>query len=156
MRLKYIIFFLAICIIGYSFMRINLNSPEELIIGEWSESTWKYERAGSIQQKKNGCTDSLSTSVKGLLGKGLMIHENETWSFFPNGELHVLSPNHEPQVFYWRLKGKGDMLVIKDKNKNPLEHYKITQINKESLSLSFELDIQVKGLASMTFKKCKH
>lgn len=156
MRLSYIFIFLAVCIIGYSFVRLNLKSPEDLIVGDWSESSWRYERAGSIQQKKNACNDSLSSSVKGHLGKDLMLHENETWSFLPNGELHITSPEHEPQVFYWRLKGKGDMLVIKDKNKQPLEHYKVTNINKNALSLSFELDIQVKGLASLTFKKCNN
>lgn len=156
MRLSYIVILLTVCIIGYSFMRINLNSPEDLIVGDWSESTWRYERAGSIQQKKNACSDSLSSSVKGHLGKDLMLHENETWSFLPNGELHISSPDKKTQVLYWRLKGKGDMLVIKDENKKPLEHYKVTKINNNDLSLSFELDIQVKGLASMTFKKCNH
>lgn len=156
MRLSYIFIFLTLCIIGYSFMRINMNSPEDLIVGDWNESSWKYERAASPEQKKNVCNDSLSGALKGYLGKGLVLHEHETWSFLPNGKLHISSADKETQVLHWRLKGKGDMLVIKDENNKPLEHYKVTHINKDSLSLSFELDIQVKGLASMTFKRCNH
>lgn len=154
MRLKYIILFLGISIIGYSFMRLNMKSPEDILVGDWSENSWKYERVASPGQKQGAYEDSLSGSLKEYLGKSLFLHENETWSFLQNGELHISSPNKEPKIFHWRLKGKGDMLVIKDENMNPMEHYKITYINKDSLSLSFELDIQVKGLASMTFKKC--
>lgn len=154
MKLKYIILFLGISIIGYSFMRLNTISPEDILIGDWSESSWKYERVASPNQKKKACEDSLSNSLKEYLGKSLFLHEHETWSFLPNGELHISSAGKKTKVLYWRLKGKGDMLVIKDENMNPMEHYKVTHIDKDSLSLSFELDIQVKGLASMTFKKC--
>lgn len=155
MGLRYIFICLAISIIGYSFIRINMKSPEDLIVGDWSESSWKYERVATPQQKKDvACTDSFSVALKEHLGKDLLLHENETWTFRPNGELHISSPVKTTRVLYWRLKGKGDMLVIKDKNKVPLEHYKVTYIDKGTLSLNFELDIQVKGLASMTFKKC--
>lgn len=153
MKLRYILIALVISIIGYSFVRINMKSPEDLLVGDWSEHSWKYERVASPEQK-DALEDSLSNSLKEYLGKSLFLHENETWSFLPNGELHISCSDKEPRVLYWRLKGKGDMLVIKDENKNPMEHYKITYIDKDSLSLSFELDIQVKGLASMTFKKC--
>lgn len=131
-----------------------MKSPEDILVGNWSESSWKYERVASPEHKKGACEDSLSSSLKEYLGKSLFLHENETWSFLQNGELHISSPDQTPKILHWRLKGKGDMLVIKDENMNPMEHYKITHINKDSLSLSFELDIQVKGLASMTFKKC--
>lgn len=153
MRLKYIILFIGFSIIGYSFVRIKMITPEDLLVGSWSESSWKYERVASPEYKKGTCEDSLSNSLKEYLGKGLFLHEDEMWTFHRNGELHISQQKGTPKVLYWRLKGKGDMLIIKDENKNPMEHYKVTQINKDSLSLSFELDIQVKGLASMTFKK---
>lgn len=156
MRLSYIFIFIVISIIGYSFIRINMKSPEDLIVGDWSEHSWKYERVATPKQKKDACNDSFSVALKEHLGKDLLLHENETWTFRPNGELHISSPVKKTRVLYWRLKGKGDMLVIKDKNKVPLEHYKVTYIDKSTLSLNFELDIQVKGLASMTFKKCTH
>lgn len=130
-------------------------SPEDLLVGSWSEHSWKYERVASTGQKKDVCEDSLSETLKEYLGKSLFLHEDETWSFLSNGELHISSPGKASKILYWRLKGKGDMLVIKDENKKPMEHYKVTHLDEDSLSLNFELDIQVKGLASMTFKKCK-
>lgn len=153
MRIKYIFFALLIGVVGYSFVRINLKSPEDLLVGNWTEDSWKYERVGSINELDTYCNDSLSNNMKEHLGKDLLLHTNETWDFLPNGELHVHVPGEEKHILYWRLKGKGDMLVIKDENKNPLEHYKVTHLSKDSLLLGFELDIQMKGLASMTFKK---
>lgn len=154
MNLRYIFLILVVSITGYSFVRINTKSPEDLLIGEWSEHVWKYERVASPEQKKGICKDSLSTSLKEYLGKSLFLHEQETWTFHPDGKLYISAPGKSSKKLYWRLKGKGDMLVIKDENKQPMEHYKVTYIDKGSLSLSFELDIQIKGLASMTFKKC--
>ena len=58
-----VFFILAISIIGYSFIRINMNSPEDLIIGDWSEHSWKYERVATPQQKKDACVDSLSGAL---------------------------------------------------------------------------------------------
>jgi hypothetical protein len=153
MNVRYIFLLLFVSIVGYSFIKIKMKSPEDLLVGDWSEQTWKYERVATPSHKKYACKDSLSTSLKEHLGKGLFLHENETWSFLPNGELHITAPDKRIKILHWRLKGKGDMLVIKDENKKPMEHYKVTHINKDSLSLSFELDIQVKGLASLTFRK---
>ncbi len=155
MKLFHIILILLVGVVLFTFTRLKIQTPEDLLIGDWSESSWQYERVAKLAHKRESCSDSLSEALKEHLGKDLFLHENETWTFYPDGRLKISVPEGPRKNYFWRLKGRGDVLVIKDENRQPMEHYKITQINKKTLTLNFELDIQVKGLARMSFKKAK-
>ncbi len=155
MKAKNIFLILVLAIVAYGFTRSYFHSPEELLLGQWSERTWKYERVPAKGHLESCPEDELTSATKSYIGKGLLLHENERWEFLPSGKLVILSQQDALEEYKWCLKGKGDILIIKDSANKVIEHYKITHIDTDSLSLNFELDIQVKGLASLTFKKNK-
>ena len=144
----FLIIFLC-CIGAYSFIRLQIPSPENFLVGAWNERTWNYERRPSLNKEDSKVT--LPTHVQ--LNKGLLLHEHEKWEFLEDGTLQIVDEMENVHPYKWYLKGKGDVLLIKDQENQVLEHYKITHLDKDSMVLNFELDIQVKGLARLTFKR---
>lgn len=141
---------LLFCAVVFTSMMNYVSSPEETILGEWEEIIWEYEMG-----HKKGNTESLenavSNDVKKQLGKHLVIHSSEKWEFFKDGRLKLIGDNFE-RIVFWNLKGRGHVLEIKYDD-GITEHYNITKLNKNTLVLNFESEIQTRGLAKLTFGK---
>jgi hypothetical protein len=52
----------------------------------------------------------------------------------------------------WKLKGRGHILELEYDNRI-VEHYNLTELNDNTMVLNFDSDIQVKGIAKLTFIK---
>lgn len=129
----------------------NVESPEHLIIGSWKEHSWEYEKAYSTATLKVMNRDTISQSVKDQLGRHLMIHSAETWDFHPDGSLELHGADTVKRV-KWRLKGRGHILELEYADR-VIEHYNLTELDRNTMVLNFDSDIQVKGIAKLTFNK---
>lgn len=145
--------FLLLSIGTYSFIRLQLPSPESFLLGEWNEREWNYERFSNTEFLQQHDSNNVVLTHVPSTEKGLLFHEHERWEFNKDGLLQIVDNQEQVHAYKWCLKGKGDVLLIKNHNDEVLEHYKITHLDKDSMVLNFELDIQVKGLARLTFKR---
>src|SRR5690606_10205314 len=99
-------------------------NTEKMILGEWKEIKWEYDKVNTLQQAKLSLTPE---EIKDMAGKQLIIHEAEIWLFNPNGTLTLFGRNSEKTV-EWRLKGRGHILQLKH-NDNQTEQYNIDILN---------------------------
>lgn len=126
------------------------ESPEQVIVGEWTEQAWEYERVN----KANGDsvpTKEITDEVKHLIGQNLIIHQAETWQFLPNGKLKLLGDKAN-KTASWNIKGRGHILTLQYQNTN-FENYNISELTDTSLVINFDADIEVRGVAKLIFKK---
>ena len=140
--------FFAACILGFFLMFRMAPSPEQLILGEWEELSWEYEKTdiGNLELKTEA-----SEEVKELIGKGLIIHQAEIWHFIPGGKLRLIGGNTEKQVT-WRIKGRGHILQLRYAD-STVENYNLTGLSTEQMRLNFETEVHARGIAKLTFKK---
>ncbi|HLP12523.1 MAG TPA: hypothetical protein VK177_11375 [Flavobacteriales bacterium] len=136
---------------GMGWLRSQVESPERLILGVWYEQAWEYEKVGTPADLSY--KDTVSESVKNQLGKHLVIHSAETWHFEKNGVLWLIGHGQAKQA-RWRLKGRGHILELEHRN-HVIEHYNLTEITPDRLVLNFDSDIQVRGIAKLTFKRSR-
>ncbi|MBX2897793.1 MAG: hypothetical protein KF763_20290 [Cyclobacteriaceae bacterium] len=131
-------------------LKQQVQSPEKLILGAWAEKAWQYEKVNKpneLHRKHN--PDTIAQSVKDQLGKHLIIHSAETWHFLANGKLVLRGADTVKEVS-WKVKGRGHILELEYAN-HIIEHYNITELTPTRLVLNFDSDIQVKGIAKLTF-----
>lgn len=125
------------------------SSPELLIVGQWNETQWQYEKVG-FQENINHVNE-----LKQAARKDLMIHEAETWRFLPNGTLQLCGKDSTKCV-KWLIKGRGHILQLKHEDGNWSENYNIDVLDSNTLVVNFETDIEAKGLAKLTFNKSRN
>lgn len=128
-----------------------VQSPESQILGTWNERSWEYEKAYSRSTRKAFDNDTISQSVRDQLGRHLVIHSAETWKFNPDGTLLLHGMDTVKEV-KWKLKGRGHILELEYAD-SVIEHYNLTELNDTKMVLNFDSDIQVKGIAKLTFDK---
>ena len=148
---RYILLFLAL---AWTFVQLKrqVQSPERLIMGTWNERQWQYEKVNAPSDlKKIQAQDTMAQSVKDQLGKHLVVHSAEVWEFKREGLL-VLHGRDTTKEVRWKLKGRGHILELEYAN-NVIEHYNLSELTSTNMALNFDSDIQVKGIAKLTFNK---
>lgn len=129
----------------------EVQSPENQILGTWNERSWEYEKAYSRAAREALNNDTISQNVRDKLGKHLVIHSAETWKFNPDGTLLLHGVDTTKEV-KWKLKGRGHILELEYAD-SVIEHYNLTELNDSKMVLNFDSDIQVRGIAKLTFDK---
>ncbi len=145
---------LALGLTSFTAMISMAPSPESVILGDWNELAWEYERVNKSDEYDIPKNKIITNDIKSMIGKHLVIHEAETWTFLPNGRLR-LSGNGTEKTVNWRIKGRGNILQLKHAD-NIIENYNLTALNEDSMVLNFESDIQARGIAKLTFQKIKN
>jgi len=144
----YIALFIVI-VFGFTILIKRSPNPEKIIIGEWQETIWEYEKTNENGESYN--LDKLAASVKDLSGQNLIIHKAEEWEFLPNRRLKLTSEDGE-KIVSWRIKGRGHILQLKYDSIGT-EQYNLTELTRERMVLNFDSDIQARGIAKLTFEK---
>lgn len=146
---RYLSLFLFLAF-GFTQLKQRVESPERAIIGTWNERSWQYEKVNARSDlKRLQSQDTIAQSVKDQLGKHLVIHSAEVWQFKRNGTL-LLHGRDTTKEVRWKLKGRGHILELEYANK-VIEHYNLTELTPSRMALHFDSDIQVKGIAKLTF-----
>lgn len=144
---------LCVLIVGFVVLIHFSPSPESQILGSWQELAWEYEKVDkqtNDHSQGEGYQD-ISSYVKSTIGYHLIVHKAETWTFLPDGKLRLQGGDFEETVS-WRIKGRGHILELRHDD-NTIEHYNLTDLGNQTMVLNFESDLQVRGIAKLTFKK---
>lgn len=145
-----IIFVSGFALIGLTaFLRTAIN-PEKTIVGEWKEMDWEYEKTDKFLGS-SAIGKSISDLEKAEIAKDLVIHQAETWTFEPNGNLKLKNDKNAKSV-KWVLKGRGHILQLKY-DKGTTENYFLTHLDEHRMVLNLELDNQARGIAKLVFTK---
>lgn len=148
--LQILLVFLIPCALLYAVYHCS-DRTEDLIIGNWEEKSWRYEKANklgnySISKKL------LDEEVVDVISKDLLIHKTEYWMFHPNGILKLKKKGGEAIYVNWKLKGRGNLLKLKYNNK-VTEYYQVVKLSKKNMVLFFENDVHTRGIVKIEFKK---
>lgn len=130
------------------------DSPENLIIGEWSESVWSYELRDSKLSLEDSTGRFLSEEVKSRLATDLLIHKSEHWVFEEPDKIRIYKKNGEVEVVKWRLAGRGHILKLIHEN-GQKEIYDIKEINADELIINFDMGLELRGVAKLSFRRKK-
>lgn len=140
---------LATAILLFYALIADKVSPEQQILGEWKEVNWEYEKVDETERVAR--YRHISDFVKQTMGQHLIIHQAETWTFLDNGKLKLSGDNSE-EIVNWSIKGRGHILELRHDN-DAVEYYDITGLDRQNMVLNFDSDMQVRGIAKLTFEK---
>lgn len=143
---KYISILLSFIFVLAILFIINSESSEKLVLGEWKEISWHYEKLNSLDttgyHSGNGLKDEIYNS--------LVIHKAEKWQFSPNGKLQL--NGEQDEKLDWTIKGRGHILELKHHD-GRVEDYQIEMLNERLMVVYFTFDLQIRGIVKMTFLK---
>ncbi len=132
----------------------NASSPDQQILGTWQEVSWEYEKVDSEGYAALQPGAAIADTMRGLIARDRIIHEAETWQFQPDGTLFLSGQPNQGRAAQWTLKGRGHVLFMHYDQRNQ-ESYDITKLTQDELVLNFHTDMQVRGIAKITFKKIR-
>ncbi|NVK84820.1 MAG: hypothetical protein HWE21_10900 [Cytophagia bacterium] len=127
------------------------ESPNNLLIGEWEELSWQYEKIDPHPENKSISIGTIDEYQKAEISQELIIHEAERWEFSPSGEIRLHKQNGTVESLWWRIKGRGHILKLIHGTVN--EHYQIQKLTANLLEIHFNSDLQTRGIVKMTFRK---
>lgn len=145
--IRLFIILVATALIGSAATLINKPSPDEWIIGNWTEVKSSFEK---IDIEPGLALDS--TTLIHEISAGLLIHQTEKWEFKPNGVLVLHKSKKKDELLKWQLKGRGNILEITHPN-NTIEQYQIQYKDDQQVNLHFNFDLQVRGIMKLSFKR---
>ena len=132
----------------------NASSPNQLIEGTWKEISWEYEKADKDQDNSVLTGEVIADTLQRLIARDRIIHQAETWQFRPDGNLLLTNLRGNERGAQWALKGRGHVLFMQY-DQEGTESYDIVKLTSDELVLHFHTDMQVRGIAKITFKKIK-
>ncbi|WP_143961030.1 lipocalin-like domain-containing protein [Litoribacter populi] len=115
------------------------NNPENIIIGDWEEAAWTYEKANEPSMFYY----DLTTVRK---------HEAENWIFGDDNTIIFMKNDEVVGKGKWILKGRGHILKLTHEDGH-VERYDIKELNDNELILNFDIGMESRGIAKLTFKK---
>lgn len=130
------------------------NNPENLLIGEWEEIGWEYEKIDPSPETYTISIGAIDQQQKSEISQNLVIHKAEKWQFRPTGEIKLIKQNGTMESLEWRIKGRGNILKLIYGSKN--EHYQIQKLNPKLMEIHFNSDLQARGIVKMTFQKSQN
>lgn len=126
------------------------ESPEHLLAGQWREAAWSYERLDLPEAEVDSWTST--ADLVRQMDRRIVRHEAESWRFLPDGTLLISSRDGRTQRAKWRLKGRGHVLTILADRQTGLEVYDIKELNENELVLHYEIGMEVRGIAKLSFR----
>lgn len=131
------------------------DSPENLIIGEWTESVWSYELLDAKLGQTESTNRQISKEIKNRLSVDLFIHKSENWVFEKPNTIKIYKKNGEVEKLKWQLVGRGHILKLFHEN-GQIEIYDIKEVNSEELTINFDMGMELRGVARLSFMRKKN
>lgn len=146
-KLNYLM--VGVLLLGSLLVVIYVASPEKVIVGEWSEVGWHFEKPDYRVDEKN-FAQILENNVRIEILDKLEILHVDRWIFREDGTLEV--NDSSVATMTWSIKGRGHILEI-SRNGTPIESFQIQTLNNEQMELHLNLDIQIKGVIKILLER---
>lgn len=122
-------------------------NPEKVILGKWKETDWKFEKGIAFAADIAAASKTKETQPE------FSFHRSEDWEFLPGGYLRLKIAGQQ-ELLTWRIKGRGHVLQIQYGN-DRVENYQLTVLDKNTMILNAESDMQARGIAQLIFERDK-
>ncbi|GHB70776.1 hypothetical protein [Persicitalea jodogahamensis] len=146
--------FLAGFLCLFLVLMTNASSPDRLILGRWEEVDWQYEKVNAHSNGQTLPGQVIEDDARQRIASGLIIHKAEKWQFLPDGTLRLSDGSAIKNAVRWSLKGRGHVLMMQY-DQALEESYTIAKLTESEMVLHFHTDIEVRGIAKITFKKIR-
>ena len=90
--------------------------------------------------------------LPGFADRRVIRHEAEYWEFSPDGRLVIAKRDGSRLRTRWRLKGRGHVLTVRDPNEG-FEIYDVKALDRNELVLNYDVGMEVRGIARLTFRR---
>lgn len=144
--ITYSVVFTCGILIFLMLFRASAN-PEEVILGSWQETDWKYENGIAFAPDIAAASKSKTTQPE------FSFHKAEDWEFLPGGRLRLTIAGQQ-EFLSWCMKGRGHVLQIKYGDERT-ENYQLTVLKNHKMVLNAESDLQARGIAQLIFERKK-
>lgn len=148
MKLWPVYLFFGLLLLFSFWYRLDGDSPELLILGDWREVSWQFEKV----DRKDSMDFTISELHKKEILRNVIIHEADTWRFNADRTLSFLVDGKVKENLNWNIKGRGHILELLHKEAI-VEGYQVVWLSHDELIVQFNFDLQLRGIVRMTFKK---
>jgi hypothetical protein len=122
-----------------------------MLVGCWRESEWKFERVDGDVRSMGRWSDGVR--LRAYPDRLVAQHEAETWVFRDDRILEIVSRSGQRKRARYRLKGRGHMLTLRPSGASGLEVYKLEDLDGDRLVLDYDVGMEVRGIARLTFER---
>jgi hypothetical protein len=129
------------------------DHPERLITGRWRESGWEYEKLAGKPAVTAKWIDGID--LPAFSERRVVHHEAEYWDFTPGGNLIIAKRDGTHIKARWRLKGRGHVLTVRAPQEE-FEVYDVKQLDRHELVLNYDVGMEVRGIARLTFRRLEN
>jgi len=119
-------------------------------MGRWQESGWEYEKLAGKPAVTTKWIDGID--LPAFSERRVVHHEAEYWDFSPNGSLLIKKRDGSRLLARWRLKGRGHVLTVRAPQAE-FEVYDVKQLDRSELVLNYDVGMEVRGIARLTFRR---
>ncbi|MBE8713858.1 hypothetical protein [Sphingobacterium hungaricum] len=131
-----------------AFMVMHFESPERLIEGQWVETGWYMEKSEAVQDQSSW---ELQASLREEIMNELELFNVQVWEFDSNGTIRDAEHASDDNM-QWFIRGRGHILQLVKDGKQ-VESFQIAKINKDTLELHLNLDLQIKGVLKIILER---
>ncbi|WP_313376827.1 hypothetical protein [Chishuiella sp.] len=124
---------------------------EEKILGSWHKENIEFER---VNHQDHEIISYISQIQDKEISHELMIDKVDNLIFEKDSHLKIKNNNRKQNDrLSWKLKGRGNIIEIKDLKTNNKETYQVQELSSNKLVVYMNLDLQVRGIVKITFTK---
>ncbi|TJZ53202.1 hypothetical protein FAZ15_17755 [Sphingobacterium olei] len=131
-----------------AYMVMHFENPERLIQGEWVETGWYLEKTDS---KARHSEWELQHSLREEIMKDLELFNVKVWEFDNDGTIKAANNSLNERI-EWYIRGRGHILQLVREGKQ-LESFQIANIDRNTLELHLNLDLQVRGVLKIKLER---
>jgi hypothetical protein len=142
---------LALCLTLALCLSACGTNPEDVIVGRWEEVSWRYEKFDGHAPNATKWIDGIR--LPNYPARGIVRHEAEYWEFQPGRVLLIRTRDGDTVRARWRLKGRGHVLKVRYPESDDVEVYDIKELNRNELILNYDIGMEVRGIAQLTFNR---
>lgn len=129
-------------------MVIHFENPERLIQGQWVETGWYLEKTDGAAQHSEW---EIQNSLRAEIMKELEFFDVKIWEFDKDGTIKAANSSLNERI-EWYIKGRGHILQLVREGKH-LESFQIANIDRNTLELHLNLDLQVRGVLKIKLER---
>lgn len=147
-----IFFLLFLLVTTAAVVVVKGKGAERNLIGAWQKESLDFER---VNFEGHEIKSLILQAQEKEISHDLIVDRIKTWEFTSNNLKIINNIKKENNHLTWKLKGRGHILEITDTKTNHVESYQIQELSDDKLVVFANIDLQVRGIVKITFRKNK-
>lgn len=145
-----IFFILFLLVTTATVVVVRGKGLERNLIGSWQKESLNFER---VNVEGHEIRSMILRAQDNEVSHKLIVDKIDMWKFSSDNLKIINNTKEENNHLTWKLKGRGHILEITDTKTNNVESYQIQELSNDKLVVFANIDLQVRGIVKITFKK---